>query len=499
MKTRNENTSPFGELNGRKLVQNSKLSSNPKVVLEFSEKEKIPSVNFHLWEPCNMRCKFCFATFQDVKHSILPKGHIPKDQALAVVRELASMGFQKITFAGGEPTLCPWLPRLIETAKKLGMTTMIVTNGSGLTKKFLKENKKYLDWIALSIDSLNEQTNLKSGRAISGKRAFSESKYRELILSIKELGFGFKINTVVHRHNFQEDFKAFIQWANPGRWKVLQVLPMEGQNDEGIEDLEVSDAEFKFFQFRHEEVKAITQVVFEDVDAIRGTYVMVDPAGRFFDNAEGKHRYSLPILNVGGNAAFQQMQYDFEGFMNRGGVYDWNRKLLPSRITLSGKVASGKSTIGRLLAERLGYEFVSLGNQVRKEAEKMGMSIGEFQNHCLSHPGKDQEIDAAFSSSCNEKSQLVIDYRLGFEFIKEGFHVYLDIDDDMALERLQNAARPGDNADTLKSRNETFRRQFQQAYGIDYTEKTHYNLVIDCSVNKSVQEIVDQIIQALQA
>lgn len=23
---------------------------------------QIPSVNFHLWKPCNMKCNFCFAT-----------------------------------------------------------------------------------------------------------------------------------------------------------------------------------------------------------------------------------------------------------------------------------------------------------------------------------------------------------------------------------------------------------------------------------------------------
>lgn len=78
----------------------------------------IPSVNYHLWEPCNMRCKFCFATFQDVKHSILPKGHLPKEQAIEVILQLAEIGFEKITFAGGEPTLCPWLPELIATAKE---------------------------------------------------------------------------------------------------------------------------------------------------------------------------------------------------------------------------------------------------------------------------------------------------------------------------------------------------------------------------------------------
>src|SRR5262245_52238736 len=119
----------------------------------------IPAVNFHLWEPCNMRCKFCFAAFQDVKHSILPKGHLPKEQAIEVVHHLADIGFEKITFAGGEPTLCPWLPDLISTAKQAGLTTMIVSNGSKLTDSFLQNNSNHLDWIAVSIDSVNSDTN----------------------------------------------------------------------------------------------------------------------------------------------------------------------------------------------------------------------------------------------------------------------------------------------------------------------------------------------------
>jgi len=136
--------------------------------MQQTKKQFIPAVNFHLWEPCNMRCKFCFATFQDVKKSILPKGHLPREQAVKVVQQLADFGFQKITFAGGEPTLCKWLPDLIATAKQSGMTTMIVTNGSKLTDTFLKVNGNKLDWIAISIDSLNTETNLQTGRAISG-------------------------------------------------------------------------------------------------------------------------------------------------------------------------------------------------------------------------------------------------------------------------------------------------------------------------------------------
>ena len=34
----------------------------------------IPSVNYHLWKPRNMRCGFCFATFQDIPHGGLAQG-----------------------------------------------------------------------------------------------------------------------------------------------------------------------------------------------------------------------------------------------------------------------------------------------------------------------------------------------------------------------------------------------------------------------------------------
>lgn len=50
---------------------------------------------------------------------------------------------------------------------------------------------------------------------------------------------------------------------------------------------------------------------------------MVDPAGRFFDNILGTHRYSSPILEVGGQKAIQEMNYKISKFILRGGLYAW--------------------------------------------------------------------------------------------------------------------------------------------------------------------------------
>ncbi|WP_055446390.1 viperin family antiviral radical SAM protein [Lacinutrix mariniflava] len=282
---------------------------------------KIPSVNFHLWQPCNMRCKFCFATFLDVKQEYVPKGHLPEDEALEVVRKIAAAGFEKITFAGGEPLLCKWLPKLIKTAKQLGMTTMIVTNGSKLTDSFLKENKAYLDWIAVSIDSLDEENNIKIGRAITGKKPLSKAFYYDLIDKIHQYGYGLKINTVVNKVNYKDNLASFIAKAKPKRWKVLQVLPIKGQNDNKIDAFKITDEEYANFLDTHKDVETIVP---ESNDEIKGSYVMVDPAGRFFDNAAGTHNYSKPILEVGIQEALKTMNYDLDKFLNRGGVYNWN-------------------------------------------------------------------------------------------------------------------------------------------------------------------------------
>ena len=286
----------------------------------MSTNKFIPSVNFHLWEPCNMRCKFCFATFQDVKQTILPKGHLPEDESLEVVRKIAAAGFEKITFAGGEPMLCPWLPKLIKTAKELGMTTMIVTNGSRLTEYFLIANKKYLDWIAISIDSLKDTTNLKIGRAILGKHSLTESFYKEKINLIKKHGYGLKINTVVNAYNHLENFNDLINFGQPKRWKVLQVLPIVGQNDDKIDTCKISKEQFITFVNRHSSLKSIIP---ESNNAMKGSYVMIDPAGRFFDNSEGKHNYSDSIVENDIEKLINQVNYSLEKFIQREGNYEW--------------------------------------------------------------------------------------------------------------------------------------------------------------------------------
>jgi radical S-adenosyl methionine domain-containing protein 2 len=285
--------------------------------------QRVPSVNYHLWQPCNMKCGFCFAAFDDVRKDVLPKGHLPKNQSLEVVGLLAEAGFKKINFAGGEPLLCPWLSELIIHAHDLGMTTSIVTNGTKITQQWLDSVHGKLGWAALSVDSVNMETNQSIGRVYQGK-SLSIDQILQTTALLKNNGVRLKINTVVCSKNKTEVLSSFIEKAMPERWKIFQVLPVKGQNDARIEEMKVSEDDFLNYIKINESVrlKGIVMVP-EANDDMTDSYIMVDPAGRFFDNSGGGYKYSQAIASVGVRAAIGQIKISAEKFLSRDGLYRW--------------------------------------------------------------------------------------------------------------------------------------------------------------------------------
>lgn len=171
---------------------------------------------------------------------------------------------------------------------------------------------------------------------------------------------------------------------------------------------------------------------------------------------------------------------------------------MKTKITLSGEVASGKTTVGKLLAEKLNYQFISLGTLVRERAEKEGLHILDFQKKCQENPALDLEIDQDFSKFCNTNDNLVIDYRMGFKFVRDAFHVFLQISEQDAAERLKSAHRINESHQTVRQRNESFKSQFITCYGVDYTCESKYDLIIPLE-NQTADEIAEIIINHLKS
>jgi radical S-adenosyl methionine domain-containing protein 2 len=236
-----------------------------------------------------------------------------------VIAALADTGCEKLNFAGGEPTLRADLPRLLRRAKGRGLVTSIVTNGFRLDQ-LLDAHADVLDWVGLSVDSGRESVQRALGR---GKGDHVANSLR-LADRCRELGLRVKLNSVVTALTWDEDMSALVRTIQPERWKAFQVLPMAGQNDGSVEDLLISPDQFRAFVDRHHPLGAdgLAPVV-EDNDAMRGSYAMVDPLGRFFGNATGRHVYSRPIIEVGVKAALAEVGFVRAKFEERGGSYSW--------------------------------------------------------------------------------------------------------------------------------------------------------------------------------
>lgn len=283
----------------------------------------IPAINFHIWKYCNFKCKFCFATYEDEMILYHQKSHLSEDEMLKIIDEIVKQNISKITFAGGEPMLCKWLPNLIKHSKQAGLTTMIVTNGYLLTKEWIEQQSNYLDWITLSIDSVNPNTQIDIGR--SNKRNFlTQDDYLYKVQLIKKNNIRFKLNTVVCSTNASENMADFVIAIKPERWKIFQVLPIVGQNDISIEGLLISQTAFYEYITRHKEVeKHSVKIIPEDNNLMTGSYLMIDPQGRFYDNVEGEYQYSKPILDVGFEKALEEVRISQNKFISREGLYKW--------------------------------------------------------------------------------------------------------------------------------------------------------------------------------
>ena len=177
-----------------------------------------------------------------------------------------------------------------------------------------------------------------------------------------------------------------------------------------------------------------------------------------------------------------------------------NTKTSNQLIMIGGKACSGKSTIGRALANRLDVPFLSMGNFSREYAKNThGMEIQEFQDFCLTNPKVDCELDALFCAQCREVAALkgaVIDFRLGGHFFPESYRIFLQVSDTVAAER--GKQRGDETLESIQKRNEAMRTRLSDAYGYDFTNMDNYSRTISVD-HYSELEITNMILGMLPA
>lgn len=285
------------------------------------------TINWHVTEACNYRCRYCYAQWEksaarelihdaEASYRLLESlaNAFAAQQPQSLLASHLSWSSLRLNLAGGEPLL--YGRRIVEVARQatsLGMKVSLITNGSLLTEPLLAELADWLTLLGVSVDSASAAVAQAIGRQDRRAQGISPSELAARLRYARNLNpaLAIKINTVVNALNHQEDLGEMINMLAPQRWKVLRMLPSTTTT------LAVSAEQFAAFVSRHSNRGLPLQV--EDNVDMRQSYLMIDPHGRFFQNAANQraYHYSPPILEVGAAQAFNAVAFAPQRYLAR--------------------------------------------------------------------------------------------------------------------------------------------------------------------------------------
>ena len=158
------------------------------------------------------------------------------------------------------------------------------------------------------------------------------------------------------------------------------------------------------------------------------------------------------------------------------------------KISLAGDLGSGKTTVGKLLAARLGAQIYSTGTIQRKIATEMGMTTLELNKYSETHPEIDDRIDDGLRALDKEETDVIIDSRMAWHFVPASFAVYMAADPVVSAKRIMNAGRESEPFSSLEEavrsvgeRRKSEMLRYEKLYGVNIKDLENYDYVIDTS------------------
>ena len=178
-------------------------------------------------------------------------------------------------------------------------------------------------------------------------------------------------------------------------------------------------------------------------------------------------------------------------------------------ITITGLPGSGKTTIVKMLSEKLNVPWYSVGDLRGKMAKERGITIDALNEIGESEAFTDKDVDDYQTELGKRGESFVIDGRLSWHFIPNSFKLFLDVDSNVGATRIFEASKAGERSDEtaykdvdeakqfIENRIASDSRRYQKYYGVDFLDRTNYDLVIDTS-SMTPESIVERVIECVR-
>ncbi len=173
-------------------------------------------------------------------------------------------------------------------------------------------------------------------------------------------------------------------------------------------------------------------------------------------------------------------------------------------LTISGLHGTGKSTIGKKIAEALEIRYYSTGEAFRVLAKEMNMTLEEFTKHVDNNPKIDNDLDDKVVEIAKE-GNIILDSQLSSYILKDeaDFKILLTCPIEIRVKRM--AERDGTKYEeklketTIREKSELDR--FKKLYKIDVsnpdTIKSLHDLIIDTQ-DLTIEEVFNAILDAIR-
>lgn len=168
------------------------------------------------------------------------------------------------------------------------------------------------------------------------------------------------------------------------------------------------------------------------------------------------------------------------------------------KITIAGLAGSGKSSVAKKLASKLGFKHYSTGDFMRQMAHERGLDIVSLGKIAEKDKSVDKELDDRQILFGKNQDNFVIDGRLSWHFIPDSVKIFLDCSE-IRFERVFKDKRSEEKSSSLNemkksmlAREKSEHVRYKKYYGLDYLDLKNYDLVIDTS-KISIDEVVSKI------
>ena len=172
-------------------------------------------IQIHPTRKCNLRCQHCYSTSgpeYDTELAVAPLE--------AFLVDAAREGFNAVGFSGGEPLVYRDLPRVLESARKLGFYTTVTTNGLLLNPRTIKPLAPHVNLVAISVDGIPASHD----RMRAKPKAFARMRRNLDHLRASAVPFGFIFTLTLEN---LDELAWVAEFAVTEGARLLQIHPLE--------------------------------------------------------------------------------------------------------------------------------------------------------------------------------------------------------------------------------------------------------------------------------